>query len=242
MAFTHPSYHQLRGDCYQRLEFLGDAVLDYVITRFLYEDSTQHSPGVLTDLRSALVNNNIFAALAVRIGLHVYLRASSPQLLHTIDTFVRRSSHYDTHFPLEVSDDVEIPKALGDIFESLAGAIFLDSGMSLDTVWTVFYPLMKERIERYTACIPKSPVRQLLELEPEGTKFERPRRTADGRISVCAHVLGKGRFYGIGRNYRLAKSLAAKRALRVLHKLQETQHTSGPNGTVAPASSLTTNR
>lgn len=76
-------------DCYQRLEFLGDAVLDYVITRFLYEDSTQHSPGVLTDLRSALVNNNIFAALAVRIGLHVYLRASSPQLLHTVDTFVR---------------------------------------------------------------------------------------------------------------------------------------------------------
>lgn len=76
-------------DCYQRLEFLGDAVLDYVITRFLYEDSKQHSPGVLTDLRSALVNNNIFAALAVRIGLHKYFRASSPQLLHTIDVFVR---------------------------------------------------------------------------------------------------------------------------------------------------------
>ncbi|OON21194.1 RNase3 domain protein [Opisthorchis viverrini] len=77
--------------------------------------------------------------------------------------------------------------------------------------------------KRYTACIPKSPVRQLLELEPEGTKFERPRRTADGRISVCAHVLGKGRFYGIGRNYRLAKSLAAKRALRVLRKLYASQ-------------------
>lgn len=44
------------------------------------------------------------------------------------------------------SDDVEIPKALGDIFESLAGAIFLDSDLSLDTVWAVFYPLMKERI------------------------------------------------------------------------------------------------
>ncbi|VEL42837.1 unnamed protein product [Protopolystoma xenopodis] len=69
-------------------------------------------------------------------------------------------------------DDVEIPKVLGDIFESLAGAVFLDSGLSLDTVWRVFYPLIKERIERYTACIPKSPVRQLLELEPEIAKFE----------------------------------------------------------------------
>ncbi|KAH8873712.1 Endoribonuclease Dcr-1 [Schistosoma japonicum] len=403
-AFTHPSYHQLRVlttsdqhqrtmfptdlDCYQRLEFLGDAVLDYVITRFLYEDSKQHSPGILTDLRSALVNNNIFAALAVRIGLHRYFRASSPQLLHTIDVFVRyqkdiakddldfitneeieirqpgladtfieetvnnltnsglasstsdflpttidkqkpqstftKQRHHDSgndevtdgvanecndeddlddvdvegeedeeHAPLlneakeceskwqakdtqeltglfvedtsqkqssepqqhlskpnnennstfnttsmntttilnnnltsnRLSDDVEIPKALGDIFESLAGAIFLDSNFSLDTVWQVFYPIMKERIERYTACIPKSPVRQLLELEPEGTKFERPRRMVDGRISVCAHVLGKGRFYGVGRNYRLAKSLAAKRALRVLRRLNQPSRT-----------------
>ncbi|CAH8541405.1 unnamed protein product [Schistosoma turkestanicum] len=399
-AFTHPSYHQLRRaalstsnnsldqnntfifstdlDCYQRLEFLGDAVLDYVITRFLYEDSKQHSPGVLTDLRSALVNNNIFAALAVRIGLHRYFRASSPQLLHTIDVFVRyqkdiakddldfitneeieirqpelvdtfneettnnlsssnvslpnarsmmrkqntsstantnkqpcRQGHGDDNEEERVKekdldnnvnnadDEVgeldddddnvedadeddekhasllshakeyeskwqakdtqeltglfvqnssenqsskpqqqqvhhsskscnptnEIPKALGDIFESLAGAIFLDSNFSLDTVWQIFYPIMKERIERYTACIPKSPVRQLLELEPEGTKFERPRRMVDGKISVCAHVLGKGRFYGVGRNYRLAKSLAAKRALRVLHRLNQPSQT-----------------
>lgn len=64
-------------------------MLDYVITRFLYEDSQQHSPGILTDLRSALVNNNIFAALAVRAGLHLCLRASSPQLLYTVDAFVR---------------------------------------------------------------------------------------------------------------------------------------------------------
>ncbi|VDQ10657.1 unnamed protein product [Trichobilharzia regenti] len=84
-------------DCYQRLEFLGDAVLDYVITRFLYEDSKQHSPGILTDLRSALVNNNIFAALAVRIGLHRYFRASSPQLLHTIDEIeIRQPELVDT--------------------------------------------------------------------------------------------------------------------------------------------------
>lgn len=34
-----------------RLEFLGDAVLDYVITRQLYEDQRKHSPGILTDLR-----------------------------------------------------------------------------------------------------------------------------------------------------------------------------------------------
>ena len=74
-AFTHASYHPNRlTDCYQRLEFLGDAVLDYVVTRHLYEDPRGHSPGALTDLRSALVNNTIFASLAVKHGFHKYFR------------------------------------------------------------------------------------------------------------------------------------------------------------------------
>lgn len=55
---------------FQRLEFLGDAVLDYMITRYLFEDERQYSPGVLTDLRSALVNNTIFASLAVKYDFH----------------------------------------------------------------------------------------------------------------------------------------------------------------------------
>lgn len=41
---------------------------------------------------------------------------------------------------------MEVPKALGDIFESVAGAIYLDSGMSLDVVWGVFYRIMKPQI------------------------------------------------------------------------------------------------
>lgn len=42
--------------------------------------------------------------------------------------------------------ELEVPKALGDIFESLAGAIYLDSKMSLDTVWRVYYRIMKPQI------------------------------------------------------------------------------------------------
>jgi endoribonuclease Dicer len=87
-AFTHASYFNNRvTGCYQvthfgtiihknnsfglqRLEFLGDAILDYMITRFLFEHKKQYSPGVLTDLRSALVNNTIFASLAVKYNFH----------------------------------------------------------------------------------------------------------------------------------------------------------------------------
>lgn len=89
-AMTHASYSSNRlTDCYQRLEFLGDAVLDYLITRHLYEDPRQHSPGALTDLRSSLVNNTIFASLAVRHGFHKYFRHLSPGLNEVIGRFVR---------------------------------------------------------------------------------------------------------------------------------------------------------
>lgn len=89
-ALTHASYSQNRlTDCYQRLEFLGDAVLDYLITRHLYEDPRQHTPGALTDLRSALVNNTIFASLAVRHGFHKYFRHLSAGLNDVIERFVR---------------------------------------------------------------------------------------------------------------------------------------------------------
>ena len=46
----------------------------------------------------------------------------------------------------EEAEDVEVPKALGDVFESVAGAIYLDSKMSLNTVWKVYYRMMKKEI------------------------------------------------------------------------------------------------
>ncbi|KAK6999788.1 endoribonuclease Dicer [Biomphalaria glabrata] len=214
-AFTHASYHyNTITDCYQRVEFLGDAILDYVITRHLYEDSQKYSPGILTDLRSALVNNNIFAALAVKWGFHKYFKAISPSLFQVIDKFVKCQKEkkdddidIDEEFrELSLEDceqeegadeededeevEMEIPKALGDIFESVAGAIYLDSGMSLDTVWRVYYRMMKPHIDKYLKSIPKSPVRELLETEPETAKFERPERTMNGKVRVTVNVVG----------------------------------------------------
>ena len=86
---------------YCRLEFLGDAILDYVITRHLYEDSDKYSPGVLTDLRSALVNNNIFAALAVKWNFHKYFKAISPVLFSVIEKFVARQKDKEDEIDLE---------------------------------------------------------------------------------------------------------------------------------------------
>lgn len=121
-----------------------------------------------------------------------------------------------THAQSNELEEMEVPKCLGDIFESVAGAIFLDSDKSFDTVWRVYYGLMKPHIDKFTSKVPKSPIRELFELEPETAKFEKPERTIDGKIRVTVSVFGRGKFKGVGRNYRIAKNAAAKLALKFL--------------------------
>lgn len=78
--------------------------------------------------------------------------------------------------------------------------------------------MMKQQIEQYAANLPISPVRELLEMEPETAKFGPPERTIDGKTRVTVNVVGKGQFKGVGRNYRIAKATAARCALRHLKK------------------------
>lgn len=75
----------------QRLEFLGDAVLDFLITRHFYRNSEvlKRDPGLLTDLRSAAVNNECFARVAVRHNLHVYLLRNSRALDASVEKYVK---------------------------------------------------------------------------------------------------------------------------------------------------------
>uniref|UniRef100_T1J619 Dicer-2 n=1 Tax=Strigamia maritima TaxID=126957 RepID=T1J619_STRMM len=177
-AFTHPSYYNNQvTDCYQRLEFLGDAILDYLITWHLFEDKRKFTPGKLTDMRSALVNNVTFAKLAIQSHFNYHLNARSPSLFNAITKFLalaeRDKLNVKVSFKLvsklfecalsflirfqllfeenECSDEeeVEVPKALGDIFESVAGAIYLDSGCSLDAVWKVYFKMMEQIISAF---------------------------------------------------------------------------------------------
>ena len=79
-AITHASRPSSGVSCYQRLEFVGDAVLDHLITKHLFFSYTNLPPGRLTDLRAAAVNNENFARVAVRHNLHVHLRHGSSAL------------------------------------------------------------------------------------------------------------------------------------------------------------------
>ena len=86
-AFTHMSFYQNRAtDCYQRLEFLGDAILDFLVISHLCANHSNLDPSSLTNLKSALVNNNTFALLSVKYKFHKCLLQLSPAL----DSALRR--------------------------------------------------------------------------------------------------------------------------------------------------------
>ena len=88
-ALTHASYMRNRAtDCYQRLEFLGDAVLDYLVTSYIYSTYPKFGPGEISGMRSALVNNITFAELAVQLNLDKALLHNSPELFRKIPEFV----------------------------------------------------------------------------------------------------------------------------------------------------------
>lgn len=95
-ALTHASYIKNRvTGCYQRLEFLGDAVLDYLITCHIYSSFSEYTPGEISAMRTALVNNNTFAELSVELELHRAVLHLSPSLFSQINTFVGMLSEVD---------------------------------------------------------------------------------------------------------------------------------------------------
>lgn len=158
-----------------------------MITRYLFEHPDRFAPGVLTDLRSALVNNTIFASLAVKYNLHKYFLAFSQPLTQKIGSFVKSCTAKDVlecpNFNDELfkvteeevedgqEEEVEVPKALGDIFESLAGAVYLDCNRDLDVVWRVYYGLMRDLIDKCCRDPPQSPIRELFEMKEAHARF-----------------------------------------------------------------------
>lgn len=91
-ALTHnsyPSFLSQVSETYQKMEFVGDAILDYLVTLYLYENFPNLNHGDLTDFRSALVNNFTLAFLAVQKNLHQSLKYMSPKLFEVINRFLK---------------------------------------------------------------------------------------------------------------------------------------------------------
>ena len=109
-AFTHKSAVRFMngGPCFEKLEFLGDAVLGFIIGKYLYDTYPAEKEGFLTQMRTKLVSGKALADIAHRMGLSKLI-IMSPKAIR---------SGFNTN-----------PRILEDVLESLIGAVFLDAGM-----------------------------------------------------------------------------------------------------------------
>ncbi|KAL9165554.1 hypothetical protein ABFS82_06G177900 [Erythranthe guttata] len=218
-ALTHGSYMrpEIPG-CYQRLEFLGDAVLDYIITVHLYQENPSLSPGLLTDLRSASVNNDCYANSAVKAGLHKHILHLSPELHRHINTALSNFDEINSKSTFGWESETTYPKVLGDVIESLAGAIFVDSGHNKEIVFQSLRPLLEPLVTLETLRL--HPVRELNELcQREHFNFQKLVTKLNGLVYATIEVEARGVVHKETRSAAdkdTAKRLACKDVLKSL--------------------------
>ncbi len=200
LALTHRS----RGsDNNERLEFLGDSVLNLIISALLYDRFPDLSEGDLTRLRASLVNKPSLAALARELSLGEYLQLGEGEL---------RSGGFDR-------DSI-----LADALEAVFGAIYLDGG--LDEARRVIASRYRDSLERLDPrAVPKDPKTRLQEYLQK-----RSLPTPDYVVTQVSGDAHNQRFVvecrtealdelvrGEGNSRRLAEQQAAALALERLH-------------------------
>ena len=105
VALTHSSYANEHGHCenYERLEFLGDAVLEVVVSEYLFLN-TNYKEGQMTKLRASYVCEKALATYSKKIGIDKEIKLGHGQINNLNDTII------------------------ADVFEAIIGAIYLDQG------------------------------------------------------------------------------------------------------------------
>ncbi len=125
VALTHSSYANEHKNCenYERLEFLGDAVLELVTSEYFYLN-TDYKEGQMTKMRASYVCEKALATYAKNIGIDKEIRLGHGQMHNLNDTII------------------------ADVFEAVVGAIYLDQGFDVvkNYIDTIIIPYIKRNI------------------------------------------------------------------------------------------------
>ena len=205
-ALTHRSYaNEMDHDeeHNERLEFLGDCVLNFLCGEFLYQYFPDKTEGELTALRSALVNEKQLTEFAEQLNLGSQLRLGKGA---------------------EQDGSRTRPSILSSTFEALVGAYFIDSGSQIDAVRQFVLPLFESITDRMDTVAP--PVNHKSELQhwamvrycenPVYTVIAAVGPDHSKEFTVEVSVLGKVYGQGMGRRKQDAEKEAARVALEVL--------------------------
>jgi len=205
-ALTHSSYAYETQDLKnnERLEFLGDAVLELVISEYFFQAFPEYPEGKLTLMCHRVVNEKSLASIARSINLGSYLKLGKGEIF---------SGGYDK------------PSLLADALEALAGALFLDHGYSKakELIIALFTPVLKAvedgilpltdyktiLQEKCQSVFGKTPVYEIVcEFGPPHDK------TFEAIVKIEDKVVGKG----TGKSKKEAEQAAANDAWLIFSK------------------------
>jgi len=200
-ALTHKSYKQPYNN--ERLEFLGDAVLDLIVGEYLYTKFRHFDEGKLSKMRASLVNEGGFTSLANHLGLGEYIYLSNAEENNSGRT---KSS------------------LLSNAFEALMGAIYLETGLkkvqeitisllehvhpdiSLDSLFKDYKTSLQELTQAHYGITPEY---QLIAAHGPDHKKE---------FEVAVLIDGKRYASAQGKSKKQAQQEAAQIALQMLQK------------------------
>ena len=179
-AFTHSSYvnENKKGEDYERLEFLGDKVLDFLVSEYLYIN--EHlKEGEMTKLRANYVCENALYEYSKELGLNNYLRLGKGE---------------------EASGGRDRKAVVADIFEAFLAATYLTYGLSKakEIVYDVVIKAIENK-EDYFLQDYKSLLQELLQADKQGAEYEVIKeegpahiRTFTTVVKIDGVVLGTG--------------------------------------------------
>ena len=202
LAMTHRSYSYEHGNIpnNERLEFLGDSVLGFVVTSHIYETLTGLPEGEMTKVKNAVVSARALAIVAADLGLGEYLLLGKGEL---------------------ATDGRNKPNLLADAFEAILGAAYISNGFEAARalVEKFVFPLLDNPDEIRANSDPKTTLQERIQALGRGTptyktRFEGPDHDRD-YFSILL-INGEEISHGEGRTKKNAETEAAIKALEAL--------------------------
>lgn len=198
-AFVHKSflneYAHVCPASYERLEFLGDSVLNMAVSEYLFRTYPERDEGALSQMKSQCVNQKSLAQTMSQFGINSYLMSGKGERIHRL---------YDQE------------AILADLYEALLGALFLDQGWEAVKSFILTSHLTRCTMGSMLSENPKAALQEWCLKHKLGlpkytiVKEEGPQH--DPTFTVSVLIQDKSIFEGSGRTKRQAESVAAKGA------------------------------
>lgn len=202
-AFTHRSYlNEVKepAESNERLEFLGDSILSFIISDYLYRTYPQFDEGILTNLRSLVVNTKSLAKESRALGFGKYLLLSRGE---------------------EESKGRENDSILANTFEAFIGALFIDRGINSvkEFLSTTIIPLINVYVEKRVFKDPKSLLQEYVQAKKQNSpvyKVIKEEGPAHAKIfTIAVYIENQKSGTGTGHSKQEAEEKAAKQALKL---------------------------